>query len=207
MKEFDKIYLAKYNEILTPRQLAEDLFTTITETESIIRELKATGLYEIYKNIPDEEWEKLEKKTDKYVLNKYMCKSETQNKKAWKELIEAFTPEKHNFIEYDPIKDEIKHRMNMVILNEEWKQIVGCQYSVSNYGRIRNDTTKKIKSLRCGRYGYQVNLWKNGQAKMFTISRLVAHYFIREVNSNERVKHIDGDIRNNYYKNLEIVSM
>ena len=62
MKEFDKIYLAKYNEILTPRQLAEDLFTTITETESIIRELKATGLYEIYKNIPDEEWEKLEKK-------------------------------------------------------------------------------------------------------------------------------------------------
>lgn len=41
---------------------------------------------------------------------------------------------------------------------------------------------------------------------MFTISRLVANYFIREVKENERVRHIDQDIRNNYVENLEIVS-
>ena len=51
-----------------------------------------------------------------------------------------------------------------------------------------------------------MNLWNNGKGKMFTISRTVANYFIREVEENERVRHIDGQTKNNYYKNLEIVS-
>lgn len=41
---------------------------------------------------------------------------------------------------------------------------------------------------------------------MFTISRLVANYFIRPVKETERVRHINQDIRNNHVKNLEIVS-
>ena len=127
------------------------------------------------------------------------------NYEIFQELINAFMPEKHNFLEFDSFNHELKHRMNMVIINEEWKPIKEFNYSVSNYGRVKNNTTGKLKELRVGRFGYQINLWDKSKSKMFTMSRLVAHYFIREVQSNERVMHIDGDIRNNYYKNLKIV--
>lgn len=128
------------------------------------------------------------------------------NVEIFREIIDAFMPEKHNFEVFDSYKYEIKRKKDLIIVNEEWKQIEGYNYSVSNYGRIMNNTSKKIKSLRNGIYGYQVNLWNKSQGKMFTLSRLVANYFIRKVEENERVKHKDQDIRNNYYKNLEIVS-
>ena len=114
--------------------------------------------------------------------------------------------EKHNFIEFDIVKNEAKRRMNMTIIDEKWKEIDGFNYSVSNYGRIKNNTTNKLKSWRIGRFGYQINLWNKGKAKMFTISRLVANYYIREVKDSERVRQIDGDTSNNYFKNLEIVN-
>ena len=123
------------------------------------------------------------------------------DKEIFKELLYAFTPNIHSF---KPYKE--KKTSPIVIVNEEWKTIKNFNYSVSNYGRIRNNTSKKIKELRNGVYGYQVNLWKNGKGKMFTLSRLVANYFIRPVKNNERVIHKDGNIRNNFYKNLEIVS-
>lgn len=129
----------------------------------------------------------------------------TKNKEIVQELFNLFMPEKHNFPEFNYFENEIKRRMNMVIVNEEWKEIKDFNYSISNYGRVKNNTTNKYKELRVGRYGYQINLWDKGKSKMFTLSRLVANYFIREVKENERVKHIDGDIRNNYFRNLEIV--
>lgn len=129
-----------------------------------------------------------------------------ENNKAFQELLNVFMPEKHNFIEFDSVKDEVKRRMNMIIVNEEWKEIDGFNYSVSNYGRVKNNTTNKLKTWRAGRFGYQINLWNKGKARMFTISRLVANYYIREVKDSERVRHIDGDTRNNYFKNLEIVN-
>ena len=49
-------------------------------------------------------------------------------------------------------------------------------------------------------------LWKDSKGYLLTISRLVGSLFIREVNKDERVSHIDGNIRNNYYKNLMITS-
>ncbi len=33
-----------------------------------------------------------------------------------------------------------------------------------------------------------------------------ASLFIRRLEKNERVRHLDGQVKNNYYKNLEIVS-
>lgn len=130
---------------------------------------------------------------------------EESNPYCFKELVKEFIPEKHNFIEFDYFKDELKRRMNMIITNEEWKPLKDFNYSVSNYGRVKNNTTNKFKELRIGKYGYQINLWNKSKGKMFTLSRLVANYFIREVSPNERVIHIDGDIRNNYFKNLRIV--
>ena len=116
------------------------------------------------------------------------------------DIIDLFKQEKVIF----PIYQE-KELILTDIENEQWKEIDGFNYSISNYGRIKNNTTGNIKSLRNGIWGYQVNLWNRGKGKMFTISRLVGNYFIREVKPNERVMHKDGDRNNNYYKNLKIV--
>lgn len=128
------------------------------------------------------------------------------NSEIFRQIIDAFMPEKHNFEVFDSFNDEVKRRKDMIITNEEWQQLKDFNYSVSNYGRVKNNATNKFKELRVGKYGFQINLWDKSKSKMFTMSRLVANYFIREVKENERVRHIDGDIRNNYYKNLEIVS-
>lgn len=89
---------------------------------------------------------------------------------------------------------------------EEWKEIKGLNYLVSNYGRIKNKTTKKLKQLKFQLYGMQVVLWQKSKGYTITISRLVAEMFIRHVEENERVSHINNNIRDNYYKNLKIVS-
>lgn len=126
------------------------------------------------------------------------------NEKIVKELFDLFKIEKPQFKTYIP--EEYIQEIETTGEDEEWKEIKGFNYSVSNYGMIKNNASGKIKALRNGIWGYQVNLWNRSKGKMFTMSRLVANYFIREVKENERVRHIDGNVRNNYYQNLEIVS-
>ncbi len=183
----------------TMKEISEFLNCTSDSVRSYISHKKAgrrEGLihkrYDVVKIVDSEEDEE-------------QSKTRT-NAEIFKELIDAFMPEKHNFEVFDSFKDEVKRKKDMIITNEEWQTIKGWNYSVSNYGRVKNNTSGKFKELRTGRYGYQINLWDKSKSKMFTMSRLVANYFIREVQTNERVRHIDGDIRNNYYKNLEIVS-
>ena len=112
----------------------------------------------------------------------------------------------YKFLKYDSTKDDFNYEYRKNKINEEWKVIYNFNYECSNYGRIRNITTKNIKELKISKYGNQVILWKNSIGYTFTISRLVANLFIREVQADERVLHINGDIRNNYYKNLKIIN-
>lgn len=88
--------------------------------------------------------------------------------------------------------------------NEEWKQIKNFNYEISNYGRVRNITTGKIKQQKFQRYGMQIILWNKSYGYTFTISRLVAIYFLRPLKPNEKVIHKDKNIRNNHYLNLKI---
>lgn len=60
--EFDKIYIAKYIEIIGKSQMAKDLHTSTKNIEEILEELKRSGLFGIYKNISEDEWAELEKK-------------------------------------------------------------------------------------------------------------------------------------------------
>ena len=109
------------------------------------------------------------------------------------------------FPQYDCLKNNFKFNYNKTPKNEQWKTIPKFNYECSDYGRIRNITTKKIKQLKVSQYGNQVILWKDSIGYTFTISKLVGSLFIRELKIDERVKHLDGNIRNNYYKNLKIV--
>lgn len=205
MKVFDKIYIAKYKNVSTLNELAMEMGTSKSKIKEVIEELKNTRRDKIYVNIPDEEWEKLENKSEEYVLRKYNVPIKTYEQ-IFKELIDLFTPPKVKFPIFDEFNWQLKRLKDTVIVDEEWKTIKDFHYSISNYGRFRNDKSGKLKSPRYHRWILQVDIYENGKRYTCDVARMVANYFIREVNENERVRYIDGDRRNNYYKNLEIIS-
>lgn len=205
MKEFDKIYIAKYKNILTKRQLAEDLRVSQNEIQNVIEELEKQKLIEIYNNISDIEWEKLEKKKDDEIKIKYYKYSKIINENCFKQIIKNFKETKLEFPIFSYVNYELKMIKDSAIVNERWKKIPGFEYSISDYGRTRNDKTKKIKPARMHRWMVQVDIYKDGKRYTINVSRMVANLFIRQLNTTERVTHIDGDKRNNYYKNLKIV--
>jgi len=88
---------------------------------------------------------------------------------------------------------------------ESWKRIKNYEdYSVSNYGRIRNDKTGRILKPGKNSCGYfLVVLCKNGIVKTHTIHRLVANAFIPNPENKFTVNHIDGCKTNNHADNLE----
>ena len=61
MKEFDKIYIAKYYDAIEKWQIQRDFNINEKELENIVKDLKQTGIYDIYKKLSDDEWETLEK--------------------------------------------------------------------------------------------------------------------------------------------------
>lgn len=131
---------------------------------------------------------------------------------TFKEIIEKYFLDKNVIEKFSIYDNRIAMRKNNLkidnFINEEWKKIDGFNYEVSNYGRIRNITTLNIKQLKFSRYGNQVILWKNSAGYTFTLSNLVAYYFIRRFNKdNNKVIHIDKNIRNNYVKNLKIINI
>lgn len=86
------------------------------------------------------------------------------------------------------------------------KKIPQFEYSISNYGQIRNDKTGKMKKVRRHKWQVTTDIYKDGKRYTLSVPRLEACLFIRKVEKNEIVIHIDGQAMNNYYKNLEIVS-
>lgn len=131
-------------------------------------------------------------------------------KMSFKRFVKIFCKNDKNILDlferfdYEKIKIRKTNLYENDFYNEEWKKIRKFNYEISNYGRIRNITTKRIKQQKFQRYGMQVILWDKSYGYTFTVSRLVAIYFIRPLDVNERVFHKDKNIRNNYYLNLKI---
>ncbi len=126
-------------------------------------------------------------------------------KEAFQLLVEMCQEEKLEFEIFDEFKWMLKGMVDQVMLEEEWKKIPQFNYSLSNYGRIRNDKNGKIKSARFHRWIIQTDIYKDGKRYTIDVPRMEASLFIRPLKPNERVTYIDGDKRNNYYKNLKIV--
>ena len=88
-----------------------------------------------------------------------------------------------------------------------WKKIIfnneETNYSVSDIGEIRNDTTNKLLKLSMQQGYYQVTLSINKKPKRFRAHRLVAEAFIPNPEHKPYVNHIDGCRSNNHISNLE----
>ena len=93
---------------------------------------------------------------------------------------------------------------------EIWKAIIGFDgaYDISDHGRVRSwnyrNSPKVLKMSRIGRKGYlKVGLSRKNKLFQRVIHRLVAEYFIENPNNKDVVNHIDEDVSNNHYSNLE----
>ena len=89
-------------------------------------------------------------------------------------------------------------------LIECWRKLEDFDnYSVSSFGRVRNDITKRILKPGISSSGYYgVKLYQNNKKKTFLVHRLVAIYFIANPMNKKCVDHIDHDRKNNRIFNL-----
>lgn len=99
-------------------------------------------------------------------------------------------------------------------LNMEWRKInienAISEYSISEYGDLRNDTTNKIRKRTYTKNycRYFITLKDKKFTNKFA-HRLVAECFIEVDNEEMRklaINHIDGNKLNNHYTNLEYVT-
>ena len=88
--------------------------------------------------------------------------------------------------------------------DEIFKKVTVCNnYSVSNYGRVRNDKRNTFLSPRDLRGYKRVSLWYNGKANDQRIHRLVAQAFIPNPDNKPEVNHKNGIRNDNRAVNLE----
>ena len=89
-------------------------------------------------------------------------------------------------------------------MKETWKQIDDYHYSVSSFGRVRNDLTNELKTPCIDNHGYvKVDLYKNGIARRERVHRLVSNAFIPNPENKPQVNHKNGNKLDNAVSNLE----
>jgi len=99
-------------------------------------------------------------------------------------------------------KDEIFK----TIVNSNYGNFIN--YSVSNYGRIKNNKTNKMLIPKITEGYLNISLINNENRINIPIHRLVCEFFNEKTNDNNDnvVNHINEIKHDNYYKNLEWVS-
>jgi hypothetical protein len=89
---------------------------------------------------------------------------------------------------------------------EIWKDVKGYEglYKISNFGNVWSVKRKMFRVPSVIGRGYlQVHIFISGKRKCFMVHRLVATHFIDNPENKPQINHIDGDKKNNHYKNLE----
>ena len=78
----------------------------------------------------------------------------------------------------------------------------GHTYSVSNYGRVRNNGTNRLLKNQLKKHGYEI---VDISGKQYKVHRLVAKLFVNNPDPKnfDIVNHMDLNKANNHYSNLE----
>ena len=88
-----------------------------------------------------------------------------------------------------------------------WKKIIynniETDYSISDIGEIRKDTTNYIMKQQIQQGYHHVTLQINKKPKRFRVHRLVAEAFVPNPDNLPYVNHLDGNRANNIASNLE----
>jgi hypothetical protein len=95
--------------------------------------------------------------------------------------------------------------------NEEFKSIDEYQgfYFISNYGKVISFKRKLPGVRRASMISGYLTITLNhfGSTKLHYIHELVYTHFVGKIESFQRIRHKDNNPENNFYKNLEKVSM
>lgn len=93
---------------------------------------------------------------------------------------------------------------------EQWRKLVykghtSLTYSVSNLGKVRNDTTTKILRLQDSGY-LHLRIPHDGCVRNIRVHRAVAETYLVPVEGSPVVNHINGNKHDNRVANLEWAS-
>lgn len=95
----------------------------------------------------------------------------------------------------------------MKILEVVWKQIEDFDYEINSEGVVRRVSNKRIKKSHISKSGYvSIQLCLETSKKNFYLHRLLAIYFIPNIDNKLFVNHINGTKHDNRLCNLEWVS-
>lgn len=109
----------------------------------------------------------------------------------------------NNYIKLNKNDEEFK-----IILNSLYGNFIN--FSISNYGRIKNNTSNKIIRPTVTDEGYLNISLKSDENnhKSITVHRIVCEFFNKKYNANDIVvNHINKIKYDNYYENLEWVTV
>lgn len=123
--------------------------------------------------------------------------------KMHKLLSKPFEMSDFSFDKLSGYKNEIKQfRPDFDEKDEKWK-LLNPFYSVSNFGRIRNDKTNRVLSGSLHKDGY---IFVTIDGKQVPLHRLIALVFCDGFEEGKVVNHKDGNKQNNFANNLEWVT-
>lgn len=86
---------------------------------------------------------------------------------------------------------------------ENWKQIKGFDYEVSDLGRVRNRVGEVMSPFKIKNGTRAVFLYKNNKYHLKTVAQLVANAFIPNPDNKRFVTNIDKNRDNNRVTNLK----
>lgn len=93
-------------------------------------------------------------------------------------------------------------------MNEVYKEIKNHKgYYVSNLGNVKKVNQNKERKISVNPVKQTVRFTRDGVSKSYKVSTLVAAAFLEDADGRRKIRHKDGNTKNNCASNLEYVGL